>query len=105
MADGTETPSKWIPMTDLLALAHLGKLGEEAGELVSIISRCIIQGIDERDPDTGELNRIALGKEIADVIANGQLAIEHFGLSQNEIAERVTRKMDMKRKWHDMIRE
>jgi tRNA A37 methylthiotransferase MiaB len=96
VADGTENPSRWIPMTDLPALAHLGRLGEEAGKLSAIISRCIIQGIDAIDPDTGEQNRIALEKEIADVIANSQLAVEHFNLSRQHISDRVDRKMAMK---------
>lgn len=60
MADGTERPSKWIPMTNLVDLAHLGKLLEECGELTGITARCIIQGIDEADPESGKKNHLAV---------------------------------------------
>ena len=105
MADGTERPSKWIPMTNLIDLAHLGKLGEEAGELSAIISRCIIQGIDECDPETGKPNRRALTEEIADVMVMLNLAICRFDLDWNFIVKRVIRKQDMKRAWHKMLEE
>ncbi len=105
MADGTERLSKWVPMTDLIDLAHLGKLGEEAGELSSIVSRCIIQGIDECDPETGKPNRQALMEELADVYAMGNLCTERFGLDVVQIVGRRDRKMAMKRAWHDMLRE
>lgn len=105
MADGTERPSKWIPMTDLLALAHLGKLGEETNELGAIVFRCIIQGIDEHDPETGKPNRQALAEEIADVRAMAELVCEHFEFDMPEIWKRIERKKNMKRAWHDMLRE
>ncbi len=105
MADGTERPSKWVPMTNLIDLAHLGKMGEEAGELSSIISRCIIQGIDECDPETGKPNRLALAEEIADVMATSELAIERFDLDEGFISLRIERKKNMKRAWHAMLIE
>lgn len=60
MSDGTERPSKWIPITDFVALAHLGKAGEESAELSGILFRTIIQGIDGVDPDTGKSNLLAI---------------------------------------------
>ena len=81
-------------------LAHLGKLGEEAGELSSIVSRCIIQGINEADPESGKSNREALAEEIADVFAMAELVIERFSLHRTHIADRMTRKIAMKRAWH-----
>lgn len=105
MATGNERPSKWIPMTNLIDLAHLGKLGEETGELIGIVSRCVIQGIGESDPETGKPNVQALMEEIADVYAMGELAIERFGLDREEISKRKLRKMNMKREWHKMLRE
>lgn len=105
MSEGAERPSKWIPITNLVDLAHLGKLGEEAGELSSIVSRCIIQGIDEADPETGKRNRYALEEEIADVMAMSALAIERFGLDYIRILERNKRKQNMKRAWHAMLEE
>ena len=105
MSEGTERPSKWIPMTNLVDLAHLGKLGEECGELIAIVSRCIIQGIDECDPETGVPNRVSLMKEIADVKAMSELAEERFNLDKVEIEARKERKKAMKRDWHKMIEE
>lgn len=50
-------PSDWQPITNKHDLAVLGKLGEEATELGSAIFRCIIQGLNEREPTTGKVNR------------------------------------------------
>lgn len=105
MADGTERPSKWIPVANEVDLAHLGKLGEELGELSAIVSRCIIQGIDGADPETGKPNLLALQEEIADVRAMSQLAIERFNLAEGEIVFRAQRKVAMKRTWHAMLKD
>lgn len=105
MADGTERPSKWIPTTDLLDLAVLGKLAEECGELSSIIARCIIQGPDENDPESNKPNLQALMEEIADVRAMSELAIARFQLDRGKIAARTDRKIQMKMAWHSMIME
>lgn len=103
MSEGDERPSRWIPMTNLRDLAHLGKAGEEGGELSSILQRIQIQGIDECDPETGEVNRIALTKETADVLAMCELNIERFNLDQEYINARKERKKAMKRAWHEML--
>jgi hypothetical protein len=107
MSDGTERPSKWIPMTglSLIDAAHLGKNGEEASELARILFRIWIQGIDECDPETGKLNRVALAEEIADVEAMNELTIERLGLDRKFIEARRQRKIAMKRAWHAMLRE
>lgn len=97
-------PSKWVPIDDKVHLAALGKLSEEAGELVSIISRCIIQGIDECDPETGKLNRVALGEEIADVRALTGLVINELALPGHAIVVRSDRKYKMKLDWLEMLR-
>jgi hypothetical protein len=95
----------WQPMTDALDLKHLGKLAEEANELGSAIARCIIQGIDEAEPVTGKLNRRWLEDEIADVLANAELVIAHFGLDEEQMALRVERKKQHLRGWHSMLEE
>lgn len=107
MSEGTERPSKWVPMTgiDLIDAAHLGKLAEEAAELSGIIARIWIQGIDERDPETGKVNRHALTEEIADVLAMSELAVERLGLDAEYIEQRKRRKKAMKRAWHAMLEE
>lgn len=97
-------PSKWIPITDPVHLAALGKLQEELGELVAIIGRCIIQGIDECDPETGKSNRVALGEELGDVCGLSELVITELTLPFGEIRERADRKLKMKLKWLGMLR-
>lgn len=97
--------SSWEPMQKSSDLAAIGKLGEECGELSTIISRCIIQGIDGLDPDTGKPNREALQDEIADVIALGYLNIRHFGLDIISLSVRVDKKQKMKQAWVDKLKQ
>lgn len=91
--------SDWQPITEKYILAVLGKLGEETNELGAIISRCIIQGLDEREPVTGKLNREALQNEIADVRALTTLAIKWLDLDQPAIQKRIDAKMKFKAPW------
>lgn len=98
-------PSKWVPCTDLRTLAALGKLAEECGELSSIIARCVIQGVDGMDPETGMSNLTSLEHELADVRGLSRLVIEHLHLMKNQIEERAEKKLQMKRDWLEMLRE
>jgi NTP pyrophosphatase (non-canonical NTP hydrolase) len=98
----SQEPNPWHPITDPVDLKHLGKLGEEASELGAAVSRCIIQGLMEREPETGKLNAVWLQEEIADVLANIELVITHFELHEPTIIERAQRKARMLRKWHAM---
>jgi len=93
----------WVPMTRPIDLKHLGKLAEEANELGAAIARCVIQGIDEKEPTTGKPNRDWLRDEIADVIANIELVITHFDLDVVAIDARSTRKAAGLREWHAML--
>lgn len=97
-------PSKWIPITDLQTLAALGKLAEECGELSAIIARCVIQGLNGVNPETGEINDDDLQKEIADVRGLSQLVIRQFGFDDAFIAERAEKKYQMKREWLEMLK-
>jgi NTP pyrophosphatase (non-canonical NTP hydrolase) len=101
-ADHLRDANPWHPMTDPVAVKHLGKLSEEAGELCSAISRCIIQGIDEREPTTGKLNREWLEDEIADVLASVKLNISNFKLDEDRVRQRMSRKMQHLQQWHKM---
>lgn len=96
-------PSDWQPITDKPTLALLGKLAEEANELGCIISRCIIQGIDGRDPETKKMNIVALQEEIADVRGLSALARDRLGLDENIIDDRAQRKYDYKATWIDEL--
>lgn len=93
--------SDWQPTTRKLELAILGKLAEEAGELVAACARCIIQGLDEREPRTGKLNIEWLQDELADVSAMHILALAYLDIDRKAIEERRTRKLEYKRPWFD----
>lgn len=93
----------WVPMKDALDLKHLGKLAEEVNELGSATARCMIQGIDEKEPVTGKVNRRWLEEEIADVRANLALVEKHFGLDTGFIDSRADRKRAALATWHAML--
>jgi NTP pyrophosphatase (non-canonical NTP hydrolase) len=99
-----EYPEAWIPETDHVTLAVLGKFAEELSEAIKIVTRCVIQGSGEADPETGTPNLVALREEIADVMATTNVAIEYFALNRDEIHARVQRKELHLRTWHDLIR-
>lgn len=87
-------------MSDACDLKHIGKLGEELGEAQQVVCRCIIQGIDQRDPTSDISNRVWLEKELADVLANIDLVIERFGLDKDFIEQRREAKKPPLREWH-----
>jgi len=95
----------WFPMNKSIDLKHLDKLLEETGELTSAAARCLAQGIDEREPVTGKLNREWLEDEIADVCANLELNIEHFNLNRERIASRIDFKKKHLKRWHGMLND
>jgi NTP pyrophosphatase (non-canonical NTP hydrolase) len=92
----------WHPMTNTVDLKHLGKLAEELNECGSAVARCIIQGIDKHEPETGKLNKRWLEEEIADVIANASLVIQRFDLNVDFMNARSEMKKEHLRKWHEM---
>lgn len=102
-ADDLRDANPWQPMTSPIDLKHLGKLAEELGECSSAVSRCIIQGIDEREPITGKLNREWLEDEIADVMGNIGLVCEHFKLDGIRMSLRSQKKKAHLRQWHGML--
>jgi hypothetical protein len=95
--------SKWIPETDPMVLRRVGKTGEECAELAKVCSRITIQGLNGVDPTTGESNRHALTKEIADVVAQCLVTIKTFGLPREFIDERVNMKRDQMAEWEAMF--
>lgn len=98
-------PSPWIPMTDPVELAMLGKAVEEVNELGSAIARCIIQGIDEAHPTTGKTNRQWLTEEMADVRAVLATLQKQFGITDYDMEERVEVKLKHFSGWRKLIRE
>jgi hypothetical protein len=99
-ADQLRDARPWHPITDAVDLKHLGKLGEELAECGAAVSRCIIQGVDECEPETGKPNRQWLEDEIADIKANIALVEQRFGLDTARMATRAARKMAHLRQWH-----
>lgn len=93
----------WVPMLSPIDLKHLGKLVEELGEAQAACARCIIQGIDECEPETGKSNREWLEEELADVRANIGLVIQHFVLNSERITNRVIAKRKKLTIWHQML--
>lgn len=96
--------TKWTPTTDLMTLRRMGKIIEELNELSCVAARCIIQGIDERDPRTQELNRDRLTDEIADVIAQIGCTIAAFNLDTERIEARTAIKADQMAEWEAMFK-
>lgn len=97
-----DNPSPWHPMTDPVDLKHLGKLAEELAEAGSAVARCIIQGIDEKEPSTGKLNRQWLQDELADVLCNIWLVVDRFGLDNDAMNARTAKKAQHLKQWHKM---
>jgi NTP pyrophosphatase (non-canonical NTP hydrolase) len=97
-ADDLRDASPWNPMTDPTDLKVMGKLLEELGELTSAVSRCVIQGIDEVEPETLKPNRRWLEDEIADVLATIGLATVRFGIIPDH--NRINRKKAHLQQWY-----
>lgn len=91
--------SLWIPMTNPGDVALIGKLGEELGECISAKDRCLIQGLDGAEPETGKVNKVWLEDEIADVLALTFLAKKRFKLDTFRIRDRMLAKVKYKEAW------
>lgn len=102
MAEVNVKLNPWHPMTNSVDLKHLGKLGEELGEAQAAVSRCIIQGINEKEPETGVENKVWLENELADVFANINLVIDRFKLDHRRMLERAEIKENRLKEWHRM---
>ena len=50
------TPSPWVPISNPVLQALLGKLQEEGGEVISAAARCGIQGLDGVIPRENKTN-------------------------------------------------
>ena len=93
----------WLPEQDRHRLAVLGKLVEELNECSARAARCITHGIDETDPDTGRTNRAELEREIADVMACIEQAVNRVGVRLSY--RRQSDKSAGFDRWHRLISE
>ena len=91
-----------VPMSNPVDIKHIGKLLEELGEGVAAAARCLIQGIDGREPVTGKPNLQWFTEELADITANTKLCVQRCTLDMQAISTRAERKEDHLRKWHAM---
>lgn len=98
MPDGQISP--WLPEQNRIRLAVLGKLIEECNELSARAARCIIHGVNEIDPDTGQPNIVELSKEMSDVMACIDTA---FAIGAHPSKSRTERKSAGFRRWHELI--
>ena len=92
----------WHPMKDPVDVKTIGKALEETGELASVLARCLIQGINEKEPQTGKVNKTWLEEEIADVWAGVELLQERFSLDVAFMQQRKETKKKRLREWHEM---
>lgn len=94
MARGDINP--WFPEKDVVTHQALG-------ELTQIAARCLIQGIDESEPETDIPNRVALFTEMADVRACliwlDTIVKPEPGLQ----TERIRRKLEGFQRWQAML--
>lgn len=97
--------TKWIPESDPMVLRRVGKTGEECAELSKVCSRITIHGLNGVDPATGESNRAALAKEVADVVAQCYTTINALGLDAHAIRARVVEKQRQMAEWEAMFRD
>lgn len=97
----TKPPSAWIPETDPVKIAILGKSIEEASELVKILARCIVQGIEQSNPDTEEPNREELADELDDVETMIHIIRTHFNVPSSK--DRQRKKANYQSRWYEML--
>lgn len=93
----------WLPESRTVIHQALGKAAEEAGELSTILSRCLIQGLDEKDPESWKPNLDSLAEELADVEAATEWLFELLDLDVEAHNARAGRKLDGFRRWQKML--
>jgi hypothetical protein len=94
----------WRVETDKRRLRRLGKTGEELAELSAVVSRCIIQGVDEIDPSSGKTNRQRLQEEVADVYCQLDLLVTALNLNTFQIDVRSAKKAGQMAEWEDAVK-
>jgi hypothetical protein len=92
-------PMDWCPVTEPRTLRILGKLIEELNEAGTAAARCIIQGIDGMSPESGQINRRWLQDELADVIANIEIASAELKLDRDDMRMRTSLKKARLTEW------
>ena len=91
--------AKWYPTTNPHHLRRLGKSIEELGELIAVLARIQIQGIDSIDPASGKTNRQRMHEETGDVLAQFACNLEVFDMDTGAIDERTQMKVKWMEQW------
>ncbi len=86
-------------------LRRVGKTGEEAAELIKILFRIVIQGLEGVDPATGKTNVDAMEEELADAYLQIDLCIEQFGLDPKRVVDRMERKRAQMKEWEELVKD
>ena len=93
----------WHVTTNKMEQRRLGKTTEELAELLAVVGRIGIQGIDEIDPSSGQTNRERLHDEVADVQAQLVLLKEFYRMNQHQIFERTMKKIASMHEWDRLV--
>lgn len=93
----------WVPIANPRMQRRLGKTAEELSELLCVIARIGIQGMDEIDPASGKTNRQRFHEETADVIAQINCNFREFDMPAEEIDERVQEKEALMEEWEALL--
>lgn len=97
--------SPWRVERKAKVLRRVGKTGEEAAELIKILFRIVIQGLEGIDPATGKTNVEAMEEEIADAYLQLDLSVEQFDLDPKRIVERMERKRANMVEWEELVKD
>lgn len=73
-------------------------ISEECSEIIKDISKALRFGIDDINPETKQTNRLAIAKELNDLIAVVELAIENYDLLDANVIDGFVSKELKKRK-------
>lgn len=89
----------WVSTLTPHQQRRVGKSIEELGELLGVLGRMQIQGLDEIDPSSGKTNRQRFHEETADVIAQINCNFHAFDMPADDIDERVQEKEAQMHEW------
>lgn len=73
-------------------------ISEECSEIIKDVSKALRFGLDDINPETKQTNRVAIAKEINDLLAVVELAIENYDLLDANIVDSFVSKELKKRK-------
>lgn len=90
---------KWEKDTTPHQDRRIGKTIEELGELMAVLGRIGIQGLDAIDPSSGKTNRLRMQEESADVLAQLNCNFSPFGMDSKLIIERTAEKVLKMDEW------